>query len=394
MKKLKMQLFGSFRLDNGEAILGEENFRFNKPTRLLVYLLMNREHMLTHRQLIETFWEDDSKSPEGALKTQIYRVRNELKVLGDENFICTLPGAYQWNPEVEVITDYEEFETLASELRETDDDRKKEDICRKIISCYRGNVSAKVADEFWLLPKVTWYESIYMNTVKQLCEILGKTKRWEEVELICNQAILIDALDEDVHCLLVAALRSQKKYDLALQQYEKACRLFYENMGIPCPQKLQLVFQEIMSEINKDITDIGRFLEDARERETPAQVFFCDYQIFRQIYRMEMRRADRLGIAEFIVLFTLRRNDIGKLNNIDRGLIKGMNILERSIGQSLRVGDVASKYSPTQVLVLLPTCTYEAGVKVAERICRNFQSRVRNRRLELKYELAELSGFR
>ena len=57
MKKLKMQLFGSFRLDNGEAILGEENFRFNKPTRLLVYLLMNREHMLTHRQLIETFWD-------------------------------------------------------------------------------------------------------------------------------------------------------------------------------------------------------------------------------------------------------------------------------------------------------------------------------------------------
>ena len=90
-----MQLFGSFCLRYGEAIMGEEQLRSNKLTRILVYILMNRYSILTHQKLIEVFWEDDSRNPEGALKNAMYRLRNELKVLGTENFICTLPEAYR-----------------------------------------------------------------------------------------------------------------------------------------------------------------------------------------------------------------------------------------------------------------------------------------------------------
>lgn len=395
MKKIKMQLFGSFRLESETAFLGEEGLRSNKPTRLLVYLLMNRDSTVTHRQLIELFWEDNGRNPEGALKTLMYRIRSDLKVLGDEKFICTLPGAYRWNPEIEVEADYEKFERLASELRGIDDIGQKEAVCREIITCYRGNVSAKVADEPWILPKVTWYQSVYMDTVKKLCSILKTESRWEEIELLCNQSVAVDALDEDIHCLLIAALRGQGKFDLALAQYEKANRLFYENMGIPCPEKLKKTFQAMLSETGEHMTDIAKLLEDAREPDGPEHVFFCDYQIFRQIYRMEMRRVDRLGIAEFLVLFTLRRSSmIRRTSNIDHGLLEGMDLLERAIRASLRIGDVASKYSPTQIIVLLPTCTYESGIKVAERIGRNFRSSIGNRRLELKYELAEVAGLK
>ena len=78
MKKVKMQLFGSFLLANETTVLGEEKIHSNKLTRLLVYLLLHRDYMLTHRQLIEVFWEDDTKNPEGALKKLMYRIRNEL----------------------------------------------------------------------------------------------------------------------------------------------------------------------------------------------------------------------------------------------------------------------------------------------------------------------------
>lgn len=395
MKKIKMQLFGNFRLDSGEAVLGEETLRSNMPIRLLVYLLVNRERALTQHHLIDIFWSGDTKNPEGALKTLMYRIRSQLKVLGDEKFICTLPGAYQWNPEIEVVADYEEFEKTVSELRKTDDIARKEMLCREIISLYRGNITAKVADEFWILPKVTCYQSMYMDTVKQLCEILKKEDKWDEIESVCNQAMNVDSLDEDIHCYLITALHGQKKYDLALTQYEKAKRLFYENMGIQTPEKLRKTFQEIMSKNGERITDIGKILEEAREYEIPERVFFCDYQIFRQFYQIEMRRVERLGIAEFIVLFTLRRSrTIQRMPSVDNGLIEGMDILERSIGVSLRIGDVASKYSPTQIIVLLPTCTYEAGVKVAKRVQKNFQNSIGNRKLELEYELSELSTFK
>ncbi len=395
MKKIKMQLFGSFLLANETAVLGEEKIYSNRLTRLLAYLLIYRNCELTHGQLIEVFVEEDSKNPENALRNLMYRVRSELKVLGDETFICTLPGMYRWNPEIEVETDYEQFEKLSAKLRGTEDEEEREKLCRDIISCYKGNVSAKVADESWILPKVTRYRSVYMDAVKMLCLLLEKKEKWDEIEMICNQALHVDSLDEDVYCLLIKSLHGQKKYDLALSQYETAGRLFYEEMGIRNLEKLKEVFQSMIVENGKYITNIRKILEEVREQDTPYGVFFCDYHVFRQIYRMEMRRADRLGIAEFIILLTLRNGGrIRTAADTDSELLEGMDKLEQSIRTSLRIGDVASKYSPTQVIVLLPTCTYESGIKVAKRIQKNFKENIRKQKLELTYELAELSAHR
>lgn len=393
MKKLEMQLFGSFRLDSGEAVLGEGSLRSSKSIRLLAYLLINRDHMLPHQQLIEVFWGNDTKKPEGALKTLMYRIRNELKVLGDETYICTCSGGYRWNPEIEVVADYEQFEKMAAKLKRTKDAEERENLCREIISSYRGNVSAKIADELWILPKVTWYRSIYMDTVNRLCGMLKEKQKWEEMEVLCNQAMCVDSLDEDTHSLLLAALCGQKKYGLALTQYKKSKQLFYENMGIQIPEKIQKTFQAMMPDGGEKLMNIRKLLKDVEEQEKPVGVFFCDYQIFRKIYQMEVRRIERIGIAEFIALFTVRKSDgIWQKPDAAGSLAEGMKILEGSIRKSLRVGDVAAKYSPTQMIVLLPICTFEDGRKVAERIRKKFEHKIRDRKLELEYDLAELSA--
>ena len=391
MKKIKMQLFGSFRLENGNVVLEEGDLHSDKAVRLLIYLLLNRNQTLSQHQLVDIFWADDTRNPVGALRNIMYRLRNELKVLGNEKFICTQPSAYRWNPEIEVETDYEQFERTASKLRETEDSAQKEKLCREIIFLYRRNISAKVRDESWMHQMVTSYQSIYLDAVKWLCEILKKEEKWEEIEQICNQAMSASALDEDIHCLLLIALHGQKKYDMVMDQFEKTKRLFFENMRIQVPEKIRKTIHGLMSESGEELTDIGSLLEEVKEHEPPKQAFFCDYQIFRHIYRIDMRRVERLGIAEFVVLFTLRRrNNIRRVTGATKGLLEGMDILEHSIGSSLRIGDVAAQYSPTQILVLLPMCTYEAGIKVAKRVQRNFRKNIGNKKLELDYEMAEL----
>lgn len=200
MEKIKMQLFGSFSLTCGERVLGEKQIRSNKLTRLLVYILMNRNCVLSHQKLIEVFWEDESRNPEGALKNAVYRLRNILKALGEENYISTLQDAYQWNPEICVESDYEKFEALNKGLRETDEEGKKKVFCRELIDCYGGNVSAKLAIEEWMMPKVIWYQSVYMEAIKMYCKILEQEKQWSELEMNCNRALLEDPVDEDVHC--------------------------------------------------------------------------------------------------------------------------------------------------------------------------------------------------
>lgn len=396
MKTIRMQLFGSLLLRDGESELGEEALHSNKLTRLLAYILINRDSVLTHQKLIETLWEDGSKSPESALKNLMYRLRIAMKQLGNENYIRTLPGAYRWNPDIKVVTDYEQFEKMTVKLRASGTEMETEQrksLCREIIDCYRGNVSGRISDEPWILPKVTWYQSLYMDTVKKLCGIYEEEENWNDLEMICNQALSVDSLDEDIHSSLIRGLHGQKKYDLAIFHYEKASKLFYENMGISHPEKLNVVFKEMLAGSGECTADITSLLEEAREQEKPEGIFFCDYQIFRQIYRMESRRIDRMGVAEYVMLLTVRR--VGRLRRepaADQGLLEGVEIMEDLLRASLRIGDVASRYSPTQFIVLLPTCSYEAAVAVSERLRRGFLKHIGKRRLDVRTELAELSS--
>ena len=392
---IKMQLFGSFTLTGENGVLREDELHSGKLTKLLAYILIHRDRMLTHRQLVDVFWEDNSRNPVGALKNLMYRLRTELKVLGDGQYICTLPGAYRWNPEIPVETDYEQFENRIAQLRVTSGAEEKKELCREIVRCYSGSVSPRIADEAWILPKATWYQSMYMNTVKSLCMILEKEENWSELEVICNQALRLDALDEDIYCWEIRSLCGQKKHDLALIQYEKANKIFYESMGVRNPEKLYNVFREVMSETSGHTADIGKLLSDTRETKAPDGVFFCDYQIFRQIYQIEARRINRLGLAEHIMLLTLRRSGQPRqpsTSGADPVITEGMLLLEKVIRRSLRIGDVAARYSPTQFIVLLPACSYEAGVTVATRIQKRFCSSIGRRKLELAADLAELTA--
>ncbi len=393
MERINMQLFGSFSLTCGEKVLGEKQIRSNKLTRLLVYILMNRNSVLSHQRLIEIFWEDEFRNPEGALKNAVYRLRNILKVLGTENYICTLPDAYQWNPEIAVESDYERFESLERQLKEAGDGEEKKELCRKLIDIYEGNVSSKLAIEAWMIPKVVWYQSVYMEAIKMYCKALEEEKQWSELEMYCNRALLEDPVDEEVHCWLLTSLHKQKKYDQVIAQYEKTKKTFYRNVGIQFPKKISELFQKILSEEGEGTAGIDELVDNLREVEKPTGTFFCDYQIFRQMYRIEARRSERLGVAEHLLLLTLRKKDFFLSEKQPKSVTQDeMDILEECIRSCLRTGDVATRYSAAQFLILLSMCSYESGLKVAERIRERFRKKAGRNGMEIVYELTDLSA--
>ena len=109
---LKVTIFGNVSLTNGTVTLGEEDIRANKLVQLLIYMICNRETVVTGKQLSEQFWSGNSRNPgnpENALKNLMYRLRSVLKLLGPEEYIRTCRGGYQWNPEIALETDYEQL---------------------------------------------------------------------------------------------------------------------------------------------------------------------------------------------------------------------------------------------------------------------------------------------
>ena len=143
------------------------------------------------------------------------------------------------------------------------------------------------------------------------------------------------------------------------------------------------------------ISDLDNMLSEIRETDVEDGVFFCDYQIFRQIYRMEARRLTRIGVAEYIMMLTVRR--IGRAWQgavTDSGMTESVDRLEHILRESLRLGDVVARYSPTQFIVILPACSYEASIAVGERVQKKFQKSIGKRQLEMQFELAELTAVR
>ncbi|MCI6869049.1 MAG: hypothetical protein MR871_14105 [Lachnospiraceae bacterium] len=396
-KKLKMKLFGKFSLASDEHVLSEEELNSAKMTCLLGYILINRDCALTHQRLIEVFWEGPSKNPEGTLKNLVYRIRTALKALGDEQYICTASGTYGWNPEIEVETDYEQFEqiyTLLCGTQEIKDAQEKKQLCQEALDIYQGNVCPRIAECGWILPRVTRYQSMYIDIVKVLCEIFEEEKEWSQLENLCWQALEVDAFEEEIHYWLMESLYGQRKLALLMNHYENTRKLFYESMGIRIPERLQNLFYKIMTDTEEGFsTGLEQVLLDMKEQEKPQEAFLCDYQIFRQLYQIEARRINRLGIAEYVLLFTVRRKGRSwQAAGVDAGIAEGMDVLEKLLRNSLRAGDVISRYSQSRFIVMLPTCSYEAGIKVAKRIQEMFHKNIGSRHLEVQAEMAELSA--
>lgn len=94
-----------------------------------------------------------------------------------------------------------------------------------------------------------------------------------------------------------------------------------------------------------------------------------------------------------MLLLTIRKRSTRHSDKLsEKANNEGMEALELAIRCCLRAGDVASRYSPTQFVVLLPMCSYESGTMVAERIQKYFRKLIGKKGIELVWELSELTG--
>ena len=77
---IRVQLPGRFRMYDETRCLNEEAIHSPMITKLLVYMICNKNHIVTLEQLTEALWTDEkSENPYGALKNMMYRLRGTLR---------------------------------------------------------------------------------------------------------------------------------------------------------------------------------------------------------------------------------------------------------------------------------------------------------------------------
>jgi len=397
VKKTKNQfyieMFGQFCISGGGKRLDEDSIRSDMLVKLIAYIYNHRKKEITIQELIDALWEDDeSANPAGALKNLVYRVRTLFKKEWPKHeFILTGHGSYKWNDEIPCISDAEILDSNFRKAGTEHDPAKKVAYYLAAIEAYEGPFLPKISDEHWIAPWNAYYHSTYLTAVKAAAEILEKQEQFEEMERICNYALSMDRLSEELYCGVIKALIKQNKMKLAEQQYKKAVDVLYENLGVTPSAELKGLYNEFLKITNAQELNLS-VIQRSIAKEVERGAFLCDYGLFQKTYLLEKCRAERLGISIYLMLVTVEplwnvKPDSQAYMNI---INDAMDKIEYVMLNYLRSGDVVSRYSTTQYIALLPTCQYETAKKVVKRMKDEFEKRYRRSKARLNFSIEEL----
>jgi DNA-binding SARP family transcriptional activator len=391
---VRASMLGGFELRAGNIAVNETLNRSNKMWALLAYLILRRGRNVPQSELIDLLWPDDkSSNPVNALKTLLYRTRMSLApILGEDmKFILSRRGSYLWNPEIDCTVDVEKLEALCRKTEDPDtDEEQKLDAYRQIACLYKGDFLPKLSDMIWIVTNSAHYHALYLNAVRGFSDMLVERKLWAELGDLCAKALDIDPFDERLHSLLITSLLRQGNGAAALGHYETATDFLYKNLGVRPSEKLRSLYVEIMSQnrVYDAETDVDTLLDGLRDAANESGAFICDPGFFKLAYRLEARRAARNGSSVHIALLTVTApdNSAPSLRLLDIA----MNHLLDAIKAGLRKGDVASRYSGVQYVLMLPTANFEDGQLVVNRILRIFSKQHPRNRLKVSPRLFQL----
>ena len=387
-----VKLLGELEISYKGKNISEKSSKAKKIWNLLAYIVMHKNRLLLQSDLIDTIWtEDENSNPKSSLKTAMYRIRAMLSELAvdNEEFIISSRGAYSWNTDIKCNVDAIEFERLCVESEQQNlnfDERIK--LLKTAIDMYEGDFLKRFASDLWVIPLITHYHSMYVDKIKDLLMLLEQDKRYEEMEKYALNAIRIESYDEKIHCYLVKAFTKQGNNTAAIAHYNKATKILLANLGVQPSAELRNLYLDVLKTQKSLETNLDKIIDDLKEAEFQKGAFICDYGIFKETYKIVTRQAARSNRSVSIVLITVcdSHGELPDLNILD----KVMEKLVIVIRDDLRRGDVVSKYSGAQFVIMLPDARYNDAVKITERIIRSYYKSNRKSLLQFNYKIDEI----
>jgi len=396
---LNVRTFDHFQISGGEGRLDANTIRSDMVMKLLAYMICHHDKAITIQELSEVLWqEDESDNPAGALKNLMYRLRTMLRnTWGDRPYIITGKGSYQWNPEMKITIDAEEFEKSCKEAANESSVKSKMKKSMEAVRLYQGAFLQELSSEYWVVTLSAYYHSLYLSTSKRAAECLAESGEYGKAEEICRKVLQIDSIDEEIHCQLIRALMAQNKRKLALDHYHDAVQLLYDSLGVRPSKELRDLYDELLMEQHDEETDISMVEMELQEKQAELGdtgsegAFQCEYGVFQKIYTQQSRSSERLGISTHLALMTmLPAGNAGHDSDAYHTSVKkAMEEMQDVLLHSLRSADVICRYSENQFLIMLPACQYENALMVMKRLQDNYNKKEKVH-AEIHYSIDEV----
>lgn len=372
MKMLKICMLGEFSITCGDKSINDSDSRSSKLWHVLEYLITFRDKKVSQDELLELFWSNEEVSePASALKMLMFRLRSklsELDYLSGKSMVRQSRGTYSWNSDMDFDIDVELFELYEKKGFAPDaSDEVRLGSLLKAFNIYKGLFLPKSSSQLWVAPIQVYYHGIYKKIVDELVRILTEKRDYDLLAEVTGKAVNIDAFDETFHYYYIKAMADGGNQAGAIAQYYLTKELFYNSYGINLSPRMLELYGEIVKGDNKAQKDLNIIKQDLREQGEVSGAFYCEYEFFKNIYRLESRSLESTGKSIFIGLISIE--DYKSQKDLSAVMDKLLEIVHCN----LRKDDVYARYSVSQLIVMMPSVTYEDGNVVLSRIVRTYK---------------------
>ena len=363
-----IRMMGLFTIEADGKIHEELMTKSRKGISLIQYLILERGRPVSSQRLIRELWADRrSDNPEGALKTMVSRVRATLNEISPMLGACIVSGqgTYRWQNLPHVHVDVLEIIDLLNSLRHEPPTTGHMGKTERLMELYRGDLYL-TGDILNGQATFNWLHNEYLSAVYRYIELLKTNEEYTRICDVCRRASQIDDMDEQLHIELMQAMVNLNRPEEAAAEYRRLARQTRDYYDAEPGEELQLFYHDI-AEAGKNIRfNLDIIRNELLEKEGGAKgPFFCEYEVFKEVYNIYMRNLERLGSSMFLGIIML--GEIGdKSSDVRRESC--MAGLQQILKDNMRKGDIITRFSDNTFAMLLPTVNYSTGNMVMDRI--------------------------
>ena len=371
---LNVRMLGGFSLEYGANSVDDQNNRMRKVWLLLACLIYSRSTRMSQEQFISLLQHgaDESADPNGKLKAVFYRLRTMLNALAPSaghDWIIRKNGTYAWNTEVPLRLDVEEFEQLCTAAAAAEGEEQKK-LYLRALELYRGDFLPKLSMESWVVPISAYYHRMYLTAAENTLSLLAAEGDWAQTLSVCRRALNLEPYSEMLYQYLMRGLIALDDRAGAVQAYEDMSEVLFATFGVMPSDESRLLYREASREAERVTVPTGTVREQLKEPVAAKGALYCEYDFFRMLYQLQARSIVRTGDIIHIALFSVHGR--GRKELPRRSLDRAMDNFQEILVSNLRQGDVVTRCSISQFIVMLPQANYENSCGVCQRILKAF----------------------
>lgn len=215
-KDIVINIFRTMEIITSKDVLREEELNSPSIIRLVTYLLLNKGTSHPARLICDAIWPDEIiDNPSKKVKALVYRLNLQLKDMLSDRLIVSTKYGYQLNPELNIITDIQQFEKLWLESQAALSTEAKKELLKKIVEIYKGTILSSASGEHWLTLSETNYHSKYLGSTNELLKIFFEAHDYKDIQKYASQSLVLDSANKEAYLWLILAMDKLGSVEMA-----------------------------------------------------------------------------------------------------------------------------------------------------------------------------------